>query len=98
MVYQDDSAPAHRSKDVVQFKNEAGLRSLEWAGNSPDLNPVENLWKILKDGVSKKKPRTKTELISAIIKVWTHEISNDVLRDLSESMPKRIKAVLKAKG
>lgn len=71
---------------------------MEWPGNSPDLNPIENLWYIIKAQVAKKKPRTITELDKFIEKVWYEEIALDTLHRLIASMPDRIKAVIKKKG
>ena len=34
----------------------AVISLLEWSGNNPDLNPVENLWTIVKDKVAYKQP------------------------------------------
>ena len=97
-IFQDDSAPAHRAKRVTEFKRANDIVSLTWPGNSPDLNPVENLWAILKKKVTFRKPKTKSELIASIINVWHHHISSDLLLKLATSMPQRISAVLKNKG
>ena len=44
-----DGAPCQQSKVATEFlkKNQIGV--LEWTGNSPDLNPIENMWTIMKD-------------------------------------------------
>ena len=42
---------------------------MKWPGNSPDLNPIEELWKILGGKVMKTHPTSKHELIGSLIKV-----------------------------
>ena len=70
----------------------------DWPGNSPDLNPIENLWTVLKYKVSEKQPASVKELVDAIKAVWVHELSAEYCRSLVESMPKRLEAITKAKG
>ena len=50
---------------------------LKWPGNRPDLNPIENLWNLVKNKVSKKLSSSLDALKTAIIKVWVSEISED---------------------
>lgn len=71
---------------------------MEWPGNSPDLNPIENLWYIIKVQVRQKRPRTITELDQCIQTVWYEEISKQTLENLIASMANRIKEVIKQKG
>ena len=46
-----DGAPCHRAKVTTNFLRE-NIAVLEWPGNSPDLNPIENLWEVPKDEVA----------------------------------------------
>ena len=69
----------------------------EWPGNSPDLNPIENLRTALKDKVSEKQPTNTKELEEAIKAVWMLELLAKYCQSLVESMPKRLEAVIKAK-
>ena len=97
-IYQDDSAPCHRSKAVKQWQESQNIEVLSWPGNSPDMNPIENLWAILKQKVLKHQPKNKNELIFAILKVWRSEISEDLAKKLVSSMKSRIRALVENKG
>ena len=94
----DDSAPCHKSAKVKQFKSKRNIESLDWPANSPDLNPIENVWSLLKRKISRIPNSNETSLIKTIKKVWNTEIPKDYLKSLINSMPRRIKEVLKAKG
>ena len=49
--FTHDGAPAHKSKIVTKFLNSHNIHVLEWPGNSPNLNPIENAWNFLKDKI-----------------------------------------------
>ena len=97
-IFQDDSAPCHRSKIVKKFEVENQIDVLEWPGNSPDMNPIENLWAILKQKVNSYQPKTRTELVSSIVRVWHHEIPIELCEKLVDSMNKRISTLYQNKG
>lgn len=99
-IFQQDMAPCHVSKLVKKFFKSKKITLLEWAGNSPDLNPIENLWAIIKQQLRTKDCSTKASLITAIREVW---LENDpriieMCSKLVESMPKRVKMCLKSRG
>lgn len=97
--FQDDGAPCHRAKVVKDWFTEQNIGSLViWPGNSPDLNPIENLWGIIGKKIRQRQPRNSSELVDAIKVCW-HVMQGDaVLKKLIDSMPQRIEAVLRNKG
>lgn len=97
-IFQQDGAPCHTARHCMNWLHSNEIKVLSWPGNSPDMNPIENLWVKLKRIVSTFKPSNKTELIEAIIKSWFRVISTEELSALVDSMPRRIDALLKAKG
>ena len=72
---------------------------LDWPGNSPDLNPIENLWSIVKNRLRKMDCRNKIKLIQSEIHVWFHdEEIKQICKKLVLSMKERVKLVLENKG
>jgi transposase len=78
--------------------DELGLKILSWPGNSPDLNPIENIWRLVGLKVNRLHPKNQRELQEAIIHAWNHELAPAVIHCLIDSMPDRISAVIKARG
>ena len=98
MTFKDDSAPCHRAKIVKKFVDENKINVMDWPGNSPDLNPIENLWAILKGKIRRNIIPNRRILQEEIVKVWNNEIKDEILSKLIYSMHKRIKQCIKNKG
>ncbi len=98
-IFQQDSAPCHKAKKVTKLLKEKRIQLLDWPGNSPDLNPIENLWSIIKMELRKRDCATQTKLTQAIIDIWFRDptIEEKCLK-LIDSMPKRVKQVIFNKG
>ena len=69
-TFQQDLAPCNSSKSTSRWFEEFCIGILEWPGNSPDLNPLENLWRSLKKHAKKRCPRTKNDLIKILHEEW----------------------------
>ena len=91
-------APCHRSKIVSEFLKKKKIKTIDWPGNSPDLNPIENLCSLLKNKVTDRQPTSAQEMEMTIQLVWIHEITPEYCRNLVESMPRRLQAVLNNRG
>ena len=97
-IFMQDGAPCHQSKVATDFLKKNKISLLEWPGNSPDLNPIENLWTIMKDKVADKQPSSAQNLKQAIKDVWVTDITQEYCEFLVSSMPRRIQAVIDSKG
>lgn len=97
--FQQDGAPCHTARMVKNWLNSQGINCIDpWPGSSPDLNPIENCWAILKKKVAAHRPTSLPDLIQTIKQVWCTEITPEYCTQLLHSMPKRLAAVLAAKG
>ncbi|CAJ0953436.1 unnamed protein product [Ranitomeya imitator] len=93
-LFQHDGAPCHKAKVITKWLMEQNIEILgPWPGNSPDLNPIENLWSIIKRRVDKQKPTNSGKIQALIMQEWT-AISQDLVQKLIESMPGRIAEAL----
>ena len=97
-IFMQDGASCHRSKLVTTFLKKKKVKVLNWHGNSPDLNPIENLWTVMKDKVAEKQPSSLPDLCQAIKEVWVKEVSKEYCANLVNSMPRRLAAVIQNIG
>ena len=80
-TFMQDNAPCHKAKVVMIYLSEQDFEIMDWPPQSPDLNPIENLWKTLGVKVMEKIPLTRRiwgwsfkkngqKLVSRIVKNW----------------------------
>jgi transposase len=98
-IFQQDNDPKHRSKSVQQWITDQSFEVLEWPPQSPDLNPIEHLWSHLKRQLNtyESVPKGMLELWERVECEW-NKIDPEVCMNLIKTMPRRIDAVLQAKG
>ena len=70
-IFQDDSAPCHRATVVQQWKSDQNMRCLEWPPQSPDLHPIENLWRDPGKAVMGARCCNLNELQQALVNEWS---------------------------
>ncbi len=96
-IFQQDLAPAHSAKATSTWFKDHGIPVLNWPANSPDLNPIENLWGIVKRKMRYARPNNAEELKATIRATWAL-ITPEQCHRLIDTMPHRIAAVIQAKG
>ncbi len=69
-IFQQDLAPAHTAKGTKSWFNGHGVTVLDWSANSPDLNPRDHLWSIVKMKMRDTRPNNTDDLKAAIKETW----------------------------
>ncbi|KAK6308766.1 hypothetical protein J4Q44_G00202290 [Coregonus suidteri] len=61
-VFQHDNDPKHTARATKEWLCKKHLKVLEWPSQSPDLNPIDNLWRELKVCIAQRQPRNLKDL------------------------------------
>lgn len=97
-ILMQDGAPCHRAKATMEWLTSKEVRVLQpWPAQSPDLNIIENVWHMLKQRVYREEFKTTEELWAALQREWK-KIKTTEVQNLIDSMPRRLKSVIEAKG
>ena len=95
-ILQEDNDPKHKSKKAQKWRDDHQVERISWPSQSPDLNPMENVWAVLKANVSNYKPTSAKELIRIIKKEWK-KLDIIFVQNLVTSMKNCVSLVLSNK-
>ncbi len=96
-VFQHDNDPKHTARATKEWLRKKHFKVLEWPSQSPDLNPIENLWRELKVRVAQRKPQNITALEEICMEEWA-KIPATVCENLVKTYRKRWPLSLPTKG
>lgn len=96
-IFMQDNAPCHKAKSVMSYLNGLDFEIMDWPAQSPDLNPIENIWKMLGDKVMKRNPSNVNDLWQKLQEEWA-TITAEYCKKLIQSCSRRCTAVIEKKG
>jgi hypothetical protein len=101
-----DGAGPYRGLIIRDILKEIGIRVMEWPPYSPDLNPIKNLWALIKAELYRLHPELKhapdtNETLDILIRgaqeAW-YNIDNGILYKLATMIDNRVQVVINAGG
>ncbi|KAK3561645.1 hypothetical protein QTP86_012047 [Hemibagrus guttatus] len=96
-VFQHDNDPKHTARATKEWLRKKHFKVLEWPSQSPDLNPIENLWRELKIRVAQRQPQNITALEEICMEEWA-KLPATVCKNLVATYRKRLTSVIANKG
>ncbi len=69
-IFQQDNAKPHSAHITKSWLRRKRVRVLDWPACSPDLSPIENVWRILKRKMRQRRPRTVAHLKTCLQEEW----------------------------
>ncbi len=96
-VFQHDNDPKHTAKATKECLKKKHIKVVEWPSQSPDLHPIENLWRELKVRVAKRQPRNLNDLERICKEEWD-KIPPEMCANLVANYKKRLTSVIANKG
>lgn len=98
-VLMQDNARAHSARTVQTYLNHVGITVMEWPARSPDMNPIEHVWDLLKRSVKSRMPppNNLNELRNALLEEW-QRLPQETIDNIIRSMPRRMETLIRARG
>ena len=104
--FMQDNARIHRSHTVQEFLESRGIWTIKWPAHSPDLNPIEQVWKALKAKIYEIEPSFQALKDYIPHQAYAREVvqsawaalDSDLINRLLWSLPRRLAGVRRARG
>lgn len=98
-IFMQDNAPCHSARVTKEWLKTENISVLPWPPNSPDCNPIENLWHIMQQDIyDERRVYHKLDDLRQAVHRAAKKIDKKVLHNLIASVPRRLQAVIDAKG
>lgn len=104
-IFQQDNAPVHTALVVKSFLDNPAeygymfdnFSTLKWPAQSPDLNPIENLWEMIDMDVHSRQIHSIDDLFNSIVAAW-ERFQQEKCRKLVNTLPNRLREVIQRRG
>ncbi|KAI0998301.1 hypothetical protein K3495_g9894 [Podosphaera aphanis] len=105
VYFMHENSAVQKGPPAREYLYANGVESIPWPANSPDSNPIENVWSMMKYYLQERYPefeqrrqRNREEVRSIVLEAWYHSTTVEKLSRLMESMSRRCEEVNGANG
>jgi transposase len=99
LVFQQDNAPPHKGKKVMEWLKKQKFQTLNWPPQSPDLSPIEMIWNVMKMKLKglNPRPRTKDAMVEAFCEIWLG-MDDNLRENICDKFREKLKKCVEADG
>ena len=87
-IFMQDNASCHKAMVVINFLKAENVTVMDWPPQSPDLNPIEHVWKTLGERSKDRNPETTEQLWKSLLEEW-YKITRQDINKLISSCSRR---------
>lgn len=101
LIFVHDNAPVHSARMVKEWlREQPDIQVVDWPANSPDFNPIENLWgaMVRERRENENVPRNREDLLRMCNQVWEDLRRTNICANLVASMQRRLQECIDAGG
>ena len=100
IIFQHDNDPKHTSNLVKEYLLDQHYEVINWSPQFPDLNPIENMWVLLKRRLNEYEtaPKGILDLSERVTEAWYNTIKQEECQKVIDGMPNRVKVFLERNG
>ena len=97
-ILMQDNARAHTAGSVQEYLNHVNIPVMQWPARSPDMNPIEHVWDLLKRSVKSRMPppNNLSEMRNVLLEEW-QRLPQETIDNIINSMPRRMETFVRAR-
>lgn len=84
----EDNAPSHSSYYTTREREKEGIQKVNWPPNSPDLNPIEHIWALMKSRIQTQQGieriKTLSQMKTILIEEWDHISIEEINKEVAK--------------
>ncbi|RPA98886.1 hypothetical protein L873DRAFT_1686154, partial [Choiromyces venosus 120613-1] len=84
----EDNAPSHSSHYTTREREKEGILKVDWPPNSPDFNPIEHIWTLMKSRIQRRRGAeritTQTEMKSVLNEEWARITIEEIDKEIAK--------------
>ncbi|XP_067950237.1 DIS3-like exonuclease 2 [Watersipora subatra] len=85
-LFKQDDDPCYTARRVKKWFADNNVNTLTWPAQSPDLNPIKNLWNRISNLITEDKPTNKRRLMELIVQSWDRVVTPEELQTLTDNV------------